>query len=615
MKKFLILTTQLFFSLCAIAQSVTSLGFKPQTVRPNEMTSYTISLKDTSAKINITDIPVPDGLQYVGTSRSEKFSMSSSQGTQRETQLSFNFIPIKAGEYEIKSWQLKDGSKVYDIASAKLLADPNAPQTLKAQSRQIRDPFEEFEEFFNGGMPTRRNAQASQQEAIDLNKEITLSLEFPKEKIYVGEAIECKVAIKFNRKIFDAQFSLSGLEPKIKDSDAFFCAGFKKEPYEKPAKDASSTTLYFDTVIIPLKAGKLDLQFEANGILVSRANLGGGFFSLRGFGESHQFTSAMKALKMEVLELPKENMPSDFSGAIGEFKIESASVDESSLSVGEPCILTVKISGKGNFERMSAPTLINKDGWKEYKPKASFVDLDAGYSISGTKTFEYTIIAQKPDLTSTPLAKLSYFDPNIGEYKTLTSSQVNVSVAPSKGYAKRKSDEQMQQKEKVADPLDVVSKNSNANISSVGTAWFWIIQGVVLTAVILFIIFKRNKLRLENDPEYARIVQARADLKSSLANAKKAAQKGDAKEFFESSSASLQNAISLISGLQAKAVTLSDAESVITSLQFKIDYLKDIKTFFQGADAITYAGQIPPASELNAMYQKLEDICSQISQK
>lgn len=613
MKRFLTLTSTLLAALCAFAQSVQTLGFKPQSVRPNEMASYVISIKDASPKIDISDIPVPDGLQFVGTGRSERFVMSSGQGAQRETQLSFNFIPLKEGEYEIKAWQLKDGGKVYDIAAAKLTADPNAPQNVRARASRMPDPFEEFDDFFNGGgMSARRSARPAQEQVINLNEEIALSLELPKEKIYVGEAVECKVAVKFNRKIFDAEFSLNGLEPRIKDSDAFYCAGFKKEPYEKPAPDGNSTTVYFDTLVIPLKAGKLNLQFEALGVLVNRS-MGGGFFSLRTFGQQHQFTSNMKPLELEVLELPKEGMPADFSGAIGEFKVDSATLDESSLSVGEPCVLTVKISGKGNFERMSAPGLLDKEGWKEYKPKSSFLDAGAGYANEGTKTFEYTIIPQKPDLQIAPIAKLSYFDPASGEYKTIESSPVKVSVAPSKSYAKRSAEEK--QSEKPADPLDVVNKNSGSNTFAVASPWFWALQGAILAALAFFIVYKRNKLRLENDPVYARKIAAKAELKSELSKAKSAAAGGRAKEFFEAASSSLQNAISLSSELQARAVTLSDAERELARLGFGGETLGLVKTFFEGADAIAYGGLAPQDLNLGNLYKNLEEICSQISQK
>lgn len=615
MKKFSIFTLAMFSTLCAFAQSVTTLGFTPQTVRPNEMASYIISLKDASPKINISDIPVPDGLQYVGSGRSERFTMSTGKGAERETQITFNFIPIKAGEYEIKAWQLKDGAKVYDIASAKLKVDANAPQNIKPSSRTMRAPFEEFENFF--GTSARRNSARSEPaQTIDLNKEITISVEIPKEKIYVGEAVKCKVAVKFNRKIFDAALTLNGLEPRIKDSDAFFCAGFKKEPYEKSAPDSSSTTVYFDTAITPLKAGKLNLQFEANGILTSAPSMGSGFFSLGGFGNQHQFAINMQPLELDVAELPLD-VPQDFSGAIGEFKIESASVDEASLTVGEPCLLTVKISGNGNFERMSAPILEEKSGWKEYKPKSSFVDTNAGYSISGTKTFEYTLIAQKPDMPTAPIASLTYFDPNLGQFKTIKSNPISVSVAPSKSYAKRAKsiDQKEDAAQKSPSALSEIKDEKSSNISAVSSAWFWLAQAIVLALVIIFIIVKRNKLRLQNDPEYARIVRAKADLNSALANAKSAAQGGKAKEFFESASCALQNAIALVSGLQAQAVTLGDAQETLSKLQMKADYLNDIKTFFDGANAIAYGGQAPQASELNQMYQKLEALCSQISQK
>ena len=122
-------------------------------------------------------------------------------------------------------------------------------------------------------------------------------------------------------------------------------------------------------------------------------------------------------------------------------------------------------------------------------------------------------------------------------------------------------------------------------------------------------------MRLENDPEYARRVAAKATLKADLRSAKNSAQSGRAREFFESACSGLQNAISLAGNMQAKAVTLSDAERILTDLKFEEEVLSDVKTFFEGADAVTYGGQVRQTSELNNLYKRLEEICSQISQK
>ena len=58
----------LLTALAATAQSVVSEGFSPKSVRAGVPASYRIVLKNTSGKINPSDIPLPSGLAVVGSS-------------------------------------------------------------------------------------------------------------------------------------------------------------------------------------------------------------------------------------------------------------------------------------------------------------------------------------------------------------------------------------------------------------------------------------------------------------------------------------------------------------------------------------------------------------------
>ena len=59
-----------------------------------------------------------------------------------------------------------------------------------------------------------------------------------------------------------------------------------------------------------------------------------------------------------------------YESAIGKFDIASETVSPDALSVGDPCTLTLKILGTGNFKRMAAPSFVETKAWKtSYKPK------------------------------------------------------------------------------------------------------------------------------------------------------------------------------------------------------------------------------------------------------
>jgi hypothetical protein len=89
--------------------------------------------------------------------------------------------------------------------------------------------------------------------------------------------------------------------------------------------------------------------------------------------------------------------------------------------------LKVVVSGRGNFDGMGDPKLIDDAGWRPYPPTSKFEKTDdIGYG--GRKIFETPMVAQQPQ-TKTPAAEFSYFDPDKEKYFTIQSQPVAVEAA------------------------------------------------------------------------------------------------------------------------------------------------------------------------------------------
>jgi hypothetical protein len=126
---------------------------------------------------------------------------------------------------------------------------------------------------------------------------------------------------------------------------------------------------------------------------------------------------------LQIVPLPREGRPADFSGAIGSFTIAS-DASPAKAQPGDPITLKVTVSGQGNFDAVNAPTLTNDDGWRSYPPSQNFQATDSlGYS--GDKEFNFTMVA-KQDQKATPGISFAYFDPAKDKYLTITSSPVAV---------------------------------------------------------------------------------------------------------------------------------------------------------------------------------------------
>jgi hypothetical protein len=130
--------------------------------------------------------------------------------------------------------------------------------------------------------------------------------------------------------------------------------------------------------------------------------------------------------EIEVRPLPTEGRPPSFTGAVGEFKFDSAEIP-SAWKTGEPQQITTQLSGSGNFALMKAPSLTPAEIWKTYPGKEEFTPGDQA-SFSGSKIFQFSAVARKGGEQDTSL-EFSYFDPMAETYKTITQPSRKIQVS------------------------------------------------------------------------------------------------------------------------------------------------------------------------------------------
>lgn len=249
-----------------------------------------------------------------------------------------------------------------------------------------------------------------------------------KKSAYVGEIVPVELRFYFHSRIGG----------QVGERPNFGGEGFTVQKFSNAVKreqvvnEANYVVFTFQSAITPVKAGTLEIpaaSLEARLQVPGNAPQGlDDFFNNfplpQGmFTETREVTLQTKPQQIEVMALPKENKPEDFSGAVGKFTMD-ASVSPKKAAAGEPVTLGVTVSGQGNFEGMGAPTLTGDEGWRTYPPSDKFQAADA-IGFTGEKKFEYPIIARQ-DQTKTPGVRLSYFDPSTGKYVTLTADPLTV---------------------------------------------------------------------------------------------------------------------------------------------------------------------------------------------
>ena len=249
----------------------------------------------------------------------------------------------------------------------------------------------------------------------------------PKKTAYAGEVIP--VEIRF---YFEATHPV-----RLQDRPGFSGDGFtvlrfsKAEEKQQEIDGRIYNVVSFQTAITPAKSGALEIPAATIATQIQmpsrRSRPADDFFGglFGNVGENREVTVATKAVKLEVKPLPQEGRPEEFSGAIGQFSIQAAATPRKA-AVGDPISLQVTVSGRGNFEAMSAPNLIESDGWRTYPPSENFVPSASDpIGFNGQKKYEYMLLARE-DRSRTPVAEFSFFDPATEKFVTLKSSALPV---------------------------------------------------------------------------------------------------------------------------------------------------------------------------------------------
>jgi len=151
------------------------------------------------------------------------------------------------------------------------------------------------------------------------------------------------------------------------------------------------------------------------------------FFNDPFFGSTKTVKIQSEPVKILVKELPEQGKPADFSGAVGNFVIES-SIDTLQTHQNQALTLRYTISGTGNVNAVKLPPLDLPSNVEIFEPTVERRINNKGKSIRGSVSYEYVLIPRSSGRLRIPPVKFVYFDPARGRYQTSTAPGYNVKV-------------------------------------------------------------------------------------------------------------------------------------------------------------------------------------------
>jgi hypothetical protein len=378
-----------------------------------EMVQLEIRLTDAGSAVVPSEIHV-DGLEIHQTGTSRQFEMRNFTATSSIT-YNYTVLPLKAGAFKIPSQTVRVGGNS--------LQTPELTLRVSGAGSGQNPPN-------TAGGSSPNNARLAFAELI-----------VPKKTAYIGEMIPVVVRLCF------------ATRAKMTDLPEITAQGFTMQKLQIPEQPLPETingkqweVFTFKTAIAATRPGKFEIgPVRANALVAvprrrgsSRSRSPFDIFNLDDpflsdpffrdpFGnltQQERIPVVSEPVALEVKPLPP-NAPVNFDGAVGNFTMATEAKPKS-VQVGDPITLTATISGRGNFDRVSAPVLEDEAGWHKYPPSAKFKQ-DDDVGISGQKTFE-SVISPNEAKTVVPPLTFSYFDPVKEQYVNLRSEPVPIQV-------------------------------------------------------------------------------------------------------------------------------------------------------------------------------------------
>ena len=285
-------------------------------------------------------------------------------------------------------------------------------------------------------------------------------------------------------------------------------------------------------IIFPQMTGNLKVTGNNYTIAVDRREYyHDSLFGNMSFSTPLQLNVSPNDLVVNVKELPAPK-PADFSGAVGRFRLTS-SLAGTQFRTNQAASVVYTLIGTGNIKYVQMPDLS-----AQYPPEVEVYtpttkqDFKVGSSnVSGTVTFDYSVMPREEGSVRIPDVKLVYFDPETGKYETTVAKGYSIQVG--KGSASGKNADKVRVR---FDPrlqkIDTAALSGSVRpyIRSI-LYWLWFILPVVL--LVAAVVIYRRYVSLHADMASFNSRRADRTARRRLKKAAAAMKKGDADRFYD----------------------------------------------------------------------------------
>ncbi len=423
---------------------------------------------------------------------------------------------------------------------------------------------------------------------------IFLELKAKKEKLYVNEQVPVTVTLYVNGiNVRDIQY------PEL-DFDGFSAEEFSKPRQYQVEKDGLIyDVVEFHTRIFGTRAGVFKIGPAKLGatILMQRRmrrprspfeDFFGQdpFEDFFGTFEREPIELRSEPLELEVISLPEEDRPPDFTGAVGEFRMKTE-VSPAEVRAGDPVTLKVQIEGDGNIGAVMIKGVEPRDGLKVYEPTAK-TDKDR-------RTFEQIIIPLTDRIKEIPEVSFSYFDPAAGAYRTIRQGPfpINVMKPEKKEAVTLLEPPEHAISEKLGRDIIYIKespgsfRNKGAYLYKNGRYLGFHVAALLLFTGTLYLIRRREKM--SSDTRYAKRLAAPKKARKGIREAEDYYRQNMIQEFYDATFRTLRDYAADRFGIPAGGITADVLTGLLRDKGADEEIIAKTETILRECDTARYA--------------------------
>ena len=368
------------------------------------------------------------------------------------------------------------------------------------------------------------------------------------------------------------------------------------------------------TVLIPHKAGKLEiepLEMEITaGIPMGRRDF---FGNMLMNDVSFTLTSGKKVINVK--QLPAENKPFNFAGAVGDYKF-SVTPSKTDLNANESAQIAVELKGQGNLKLVKLPGIETASGLEVYDPEHKESIKTTLRGLTGKIVDQYAVVPQSRGKFKIPSVSFSYFNPKDEKYHSVTTDPIVLNALQ----GREMSDETVQSNRQtvVSNEGDIRYIHLKSNFVSTqresdffGSDLFYFLMILPLLSIPLGIFIGKKKKQRDGDIIGNKRRKADRLARKFLSQARK--QLGKKEAFYIALEKALHNYLKAKLHVETSEISKEKIAEILRAKKVDETIIQEFSTVLANCDFARYA----PSTDvmMKQEYEKAKEVISKIDKE